>query len=154
VEILPGHQFRPPYQKNPFSYKWNPGVIQSLDAFRPDVVVLSGYVHPTMHLAARWCIRHGVAYGIASETSARSSTTSGLKWQLKRRVAGWIVQGMSFGLPVGREAGDYLRSLGSSSTPMYYFPNTPDTIKIAGVAESVLGGATDMQLRQRLGIPA
>jgi glycosyltransferase involved in cell wall biosynthesis len=153
VEVLSGCQYRPKHQVNPFSFKWNPMVLRSLRAYRPDVVVLSGYVHPTMLLAAYWCRRHGVPYGIASESNARNSPSSGLRGQLKRRVAGWMVRGMSFGLPVGREAGEYLRTLGPTDAPMYYFPNTPDTSAIAVEAERVVKEGAEIYLRQSLGIP-
>jgi glycosyltransferase involved in cell wall biosynthesis len=153
IEVLSGRQYRPGHQVNPFSFKWNPTVLRSLRAYRPDVVVLSGYVHPTMLVAARWCRRHAVPYGIASESSARNSTSSGLRWQLKRRVAGWMVRGMSFGLPVGREAGEYLRMLGPTDAPMYYFPNTPDTSAIAAEVERMVKGGLHIHLRQCLGIP-
>jgi glycosyltransferase involved in cell wall biosynthesis len=153
VEVLAGLQYRPKNQVNPFSFKWNPTVLRSLRAYRPDVVVLSGYVHPTMLLAAHWCQRHNVPYGSASESSARNSADSGFRWQLKRRVASWMVRGMSFGLPVGREAGGYLRGLGPTEVPMYYFPNTPDAFAIAAEAERMVKGDAQINLRQNLGIP-
>ena len=76
VEILPGRQYRPKKQANPFSFKWNPTVAASLDAFRPDVVVLSGYVHPTMMRAARWCRRRHVPYAIVCETSCMTISSA------------------------------------------------------------------------------
>jgi glycosyltransferase involved in cell wall biosynthesis len=153
VEVLPGRQYRPPRQVNPISIKWNPSVCTSLAAFRPDVVILSGYLHPTMYLAAQWCRQNGVPYAIACETSARSTTTTGLKGWIKRRVAGWLVRGMAFGLPVGREAGAYLATLGSPDAPMYYFPNTPDTSVIVAVAEQVREDGREQELRRSLNIP-
>jgi hypothetical protein len=140
VEILPGRQYRPKRQVNPMSVKWNPTVVSSLKAFRPNVVVLSGYVHPTMFLAARWCRKHNIPYGLASESSARNSTTMGTKWCIKQLIAGGLVRGMSFGLPVGREAGDYLKVFGPTNAPMFYFPNTPDTSVIAAQADRARQG--------------
>ncbi|MDP2024891.1 glycosyltransferase family 4 protein [Sulfuriferula sp.] len=153
VEILPGRQYRPPNQVNPMSVKWNPSVRASLAAFRPDVVVLSGYLHPTMYLAALWCRQNGVPYAVACETSARSTTTTGAKGRIKRGVAGWLVRGMAFGLPVGQEAGEYLRSLGSPDAPLHYFPNTPDTSIIVEAAEQIRKDGREDDLRRRLGIP-
>jgi len=154
VEILPGRQYRPPRQVNPISIKWNPSVCTSLAAFRPDMVVISGYLHPTMHLAARWCRKNGVPYAVACETSARSSTTTGLKWWIKRRIAGRLVRGMAFGLPVGREAGQYLRSLGAPDAPLHYFPNTPDTSIVVEAAMQVRKKGREVELRRSLNIPA
>ncbi|MCW3835404.1 glycosyltransferase family 4 protein [Sphingomonas canadensis] len=150
--ILPGSQWRPPRQVNPFSVKWNPGVGRALDAFQPDVVVLSGYVHPTMWMAARWCIANRVPYAVSCETSARNSASSGLRWFVKRAVAGWLVRNMAFGLPVGREAAEYLRRFGPCDVPMHYFPNTPDTAPIVEEAERLRANGGEPSLRAELGI--
>jgi len=152
-EFLSGKQWRPARQVNPFSFKWNPGVARSLAAFRPDVVILSGYTHPTMWRAARWCVRNGVPYGISCETSARSSATSGWRWLVKRALAGWVVRRMAFGLPVGREAGAYLAGFGPSDAPMHYFPNTPDTSAIVAEADRLAATGGEAALRAELGIP-
>lgn len=151
-EFLEGKQWRPSGQVNPFSFKWNPGVARALAAWRPDVVVLSGYTHPTMWRAARWCLRNGVPYAVSCETSARSSATTGWRWAVKRAIAGWLVRGMRFGLPVGREAADYLRAFGPTSAPMHYFPNTPDTAPIVAEAERLAATGGEAPLRAELGV--
>jgi glycosyltransferase involved in cell wall biosynthesis len=151
-EFLDGKQWRPPGQVNPFSYKWNPGIARRLDAWRPHVVILSGYVHPTMWAAARWCVRNKVPYAVSCETSARSSATAGWRWAVKRAVSGWLVRAMAFGLPVGREAGDYLRAFGPSQAPMHFFPNTPDTAPIVAEAERLAATGGEGPLRAELGI--
>jgi glycosyltransferase involved in cell wall biosynthesis len=151
VEILPGRQFRPKRQVNPFSFKWNPSVFSALQKFAPDVVVLSGYVHPTMLAAAAWCIARKIPYGVVSETSARSTVQTGLRWTLKKVLCGWVVRNMAFGLPVGREAAAHLRALGASA-PAYYFPNTPDVSIIAERAEAVKMTGADRTIRSDLGV--
>jgi glycosyltransferase involved in cell wall biosynthesis len=153
-EFLEGRQWRPRGQVNPFSFKWNPGVTAALQAFRPDIVVLSGYTHPTMWAAAWWCLRNKVPYAISCETSARSSATSGWRWFVKRAVAGWMVRRMAFGLPVGREAGAYLARFGPTSAPMHFFPNTPDTSSIVAEARRLAETQGEGALRAGLGIPA
>ncbi|MBT3069769.1 glycosyltransferase family 4 protein [Rhodomicrobium sp. Az07] len=152
-EILQGRQWRPSGQINPFSFKWNPGVVRSLSAFRPDAVVLCGYVHPTMMRAARWCIARNIPYAVTCETSCRSSTSSGWRWHAKRLAVSWIVRNMSFGLPVGKEAADYLRKLGPTGAPMYFFPNTPDTTLHLEESERMKEPGADLALRAQLGIP-
>lgn len=153
VEFLSGWQWRPGGQVNPFSFKWNPSVIEALERFDPQVVVLAGYAHPTMMWSAAWCISHGVPYAIACETSDKSTATEGLRWQVRRRVVGWMIRRMSFGLPVGRQAAAYLRQLGATDAPMHFFPNTPDTaIFVKTIAEvEAAGGAR--QIRERFGLP-
>lgn len=154
VEILNGYQFRPKRQVNPISIKWNPSVWKSLNTFRPDVVVLSGYFHPTMYLAALWCRLRAVPYGITCETSCRNTTSRGAKWLIKRLVAGWIVRNMAFGLPVGREAANYLRLMGARRSPLFSFPNTPDTSLVIRQATQAKIPDNEERIRNEFGIPA
>lgn len=154
VEILNGWSYRPKRQVNPLSIKWNPMVATTLSQFDPDVVAISGYLHPTMMLAASWCRKHKVPYGIVCETSCRNSNCYGWRWYIKRLVVGKMVRAMSFGLPVGREAADYLRLLGASDAPMHYFPNTPDVSFFATQAKQIAGSSRETEVRQRLGLPA
>jgi len=153
VEFLRGRQYRPKRQVNPFSFKINPGILYALSAWRPDVVVLSGYVQPTMLLAGLWCLWHKIPYGIASESSLISSPKLGLRWHLKKGAIGWLIRGMSFGLPVGRAAGMYLKLLGATSTPMFEFPNTPDNRVIATQAAKFRGSDGPATIRSGLGLP-
>jgi glycosyltransferase involved in cell wall biosynthesis len=152
VDILPGRQFRPPRQVNPFSIKWNPSIVPAMEAFRPDVVALSGYIHPPIIRAARWCLTQQVPYAIVCETSARSTACSGWRWLARRALISWVVRNMAFGLPVGREAGEYLRRFGPTDAPMHYFPNTPDTSAIAAESERVHSEGRERSLRDAFAI--
>lgn len=154
MEILPGRQFRPRGQVNPFSIKWNPTIVRAMKAFRPDVVALSGYIHPPVIRAAHWCLTQRVPYAVVCETSCRSTACSGWRWRARRVALAWIVRNMAFGLPVGLEAADYLRRFGSSEAPMYYFPNTPDTSAIAAEADRVRDAGLEASLRRAFGIEA
>lgn len=151
--VLPGRQWRPKGQTNPFSFKYNPGVVRLLETYKPDVVVLAGYAHPTMIRAALWCRRNNVPYGVSCETSARSTATSGPRWHLRRRLIGWMIRNMAFGLPVGREAGSYLQMLGAGDVPMCFFPNTPDTSRFVAAHRAIAGDETAaVNLRDRYGL--
>ena len=152
VRILKGFQFRPRGQTNPFSFKWNPAIARELGMFKPDVVVATGYIHPTIMRAARWCISRQIPYGIASETSCRSTACSGWRWRARRAGLAWIVRNMAFGLPAGREAAAYLRLFGPSKAPMCYLPNTPDTAAIAAEADRARAESLESKLRAALGI--
>jgi glycosyltransferase involved in cell wall biosynthesis len=152
AEILPGRQFRPPRQVNPFSIKWNPSIAQALEAFRPSVTVLSGYVHPPIIRAAHWCMTRRIPYAIVCETSCLSTACSGWRWRARRALLSWIVRNMAFGLPVGRLAGEYLRQFGPVDVPMCYFPNTPDTSAIAAEADRLSNGGCERALRTDFGI--
>lgn len=135
--VLTGRQWRPPRQRTPFSYKWNPGISAFIRAFRPDVAAVSGYIHPSIQVATHVFRRCGVPYGVASESSALQGRPAGWKWSLKRSLVGPLVRGMSFGLPCGSQAEDFLRLLGARSQPMFRFPNTPDEREVARAAQAV-----------------
>lgn len=152
VEVLPGWQFRPWGQVNPFSIKWNPTIVRTLEAFRPDVVILSGYIHPTVIRAARWCISRRVPYAVVCETSCRSTTCSGWRWHVRRAAISWIVRNMAFGLPVGREAADYMRRLGPSEAPLHFFPNTPDTSIIMTESDRIRDCGLEQAIRDAFSI--
>lgn len=153
-EVLSGWQFRPPGQVNPFSFKWNPNILQMIRTFHPDVVALSGYIQPTVVGTALWCLKHGVPYGIACETSSRSTACTGWRWKARRFALSWIVKQMAFGLPVGREAAEYLGRFGPSRAPMWIFPNTPDTSAIIAESHRVRSKEVEAELRIRFGIEA
>jgi glycosyltransferase involved in cell wall biosynthesis len=152
VKILRGWQFRPPGQINPFSIKWNPSVVRAMEEFRPDVVALSGYIHPPIIRAALWCLTKRVPYAVVCETSCRSTASSGWQWQARRIALSWIVRNMAFGLPVGREAAAYLRRFGPTDAPMHFFPNTPDTAAIVAEADRVRSAGLEASLRDAFGI--
>lgn len=153
TQVLKGYQLRPIGQVNPFSFKFNPNIVKSLNAFKPDVVILSGYAHPTMWIAAIWCMSHDIPYAISCETSSRSTATTGARWYLRRWVIGWMVRNMSFGLPVGREAADYLERMGAGSKPMYFFPNTTDTSFFEKAYYRINHGGNPTEFRKRFYLP-
>lgn len=153
-EILKGWKFRPPGQVNPFSFKFNPGVVAALRAYQPDVVVLSGYVHPTMWLAASWCRRNAVPYGITSESSSVTASNSYIKSLLKNKIMSPVIKGASFGLPVSRAAGVHLRELaGNDELPIYQFPNTPDIQAIQTVIDASMESIHDRCDLASMGVP-
>ena len=151
TRVLRGFQWRPLGQTNPFSFKWNPGVVAELEAFKPDIVILSGYAHPTMLRAALWCLANRIPYAVACETSARSTAIKGPRWQLRQSVAGWMIRNMAFGLPVGNEAASYLRMFGTDAQ-MYAFPNTPDTGPFEAAAARFEAGEASEEVRRRYGL--
>jgi glycosyltransferase involved in cell wall biosynthesis len=153
VEFLPGRQFSNGSSANPFKLKWNSTVRQSLANFSPDVAVLSGYSHPTVQLAAHWCRQHGIPYGIVCESNLRTAKTSGLRWRFKKTLLAPMVRGMSFGMPLGREASEYLNLLCGVQKPMFYFPNTPDVDPIVAEADRVRREGDGASIRHTLGIP-
>ncbi len=154
VEVLPGRQFAPMSARNPFQIKWNPSTRHALRSYRPDVVVLSGYVHPTVQVAAHWCRSNAVPYAVVCESNVRSSATSGSRWLLKRITLRPMLKGMSFALPLGKEAEVYLRSFGLGEVPMYHFPNSPDVEAIAQRAVAFMASGKEADLRRSLGLPS
>jgi glycosyltransferase involved in cell wall biosynthesis len=60
---------------------------------------------------------------------------------------------MSFGLPVGREAAEYLRELGAQGVPMCLFPNTPDVATIGAAADRLRLDGAGAAVRRTFGVP-
>lgn len=153
TEVLKGIQWNPPSQVNPFALKWNPFVSQALSKFKPDVVVVSGYVHPTIQQAMWWCRRHAVPYGIASESSFLQSSSHGLKWWLKRLIFAPSIRNASFHLPIGTKASTYLHRLGGTNMPHYFFPNTPDVDSIIREVALLQDKQRSQAFRREIGFP-
>lgn len=153
-KVLNGWKFRPSKQVNPFSYKLNFGVISALRLFQPDVVILSGYVHPTMWLAAFWCRRNGVSYGIVSESNRNTASDNLIKLWVKDKLMGAVIRGAKFGLPVSRAAGEHLRELaGNKELAIFQFPNTPDVTAIEAVIDASARMIQDRTDLRALGVP-
>lgn len=130
-KVLDGFQWRPPFQINPFSFKINFSIIRALSEFKPDMFIVSGYTHPTVFIAITYCRLKKIPFSVVSETNEHCSSTSGLKWLIKKMIVSPIVRKMSFGLPCGSQAESYFRLLGvKPDVPCFYFPNTPDTTPI------------------------
>lgn len=154
-EILNGWQIRPPRQENPFSFKYNPGVSKAMHQFQPDVVILSGYVHPTMWRAASWCRHNRVPYGIASESSQITASKSSFKTWLKNTLMGPVIRGATFGLPVSRAAGEHLKNLANNKKlATFQFPNTPDISAIQAVVDTSAKAILNRTDLQKFGIPS
>jgi glycosyltransferase involved in cell wall biosynthesis len=152
--VLTGWKCRPPGQVNPFSYKLNMGVTKLFSDYRPDVVVLSGYVHPTMWLAASWCRRNGIPYGVTSESSTYTESKSRIKKWVKSLMMRPVVRGAAFGLPVSGAAGDQLREMADNKAlPIFMFPNTPDITLIQEVINTSQGAIRDRSFFEKLGVP-
>jgi glycosyltransferase involved in cell wall biosynthesis len=150
-EILHGIKWRPKNQKNPISFKLNLNIISKIKKNNPAIVVLCGYMHPTMQLAAWYCRKKNIPYGVSCESSFLQSKTSGFKWKLKQKLLTPIINGMSFGLPVGSKAEEYLKALGAKKQPMYYFPNCPDVSDIVAISKKKEEYET--KLRNQFNIP-
>ena len=81
--FLDSWQFRPPGQVNPISLKLSKRLGKTLESLAPDVMVLSGYASPTMLMAARWCRKRRIPYGMACETSHQSQVSRGFSKHIK-----------------------------------------------------------------------
>ncbi|MBF0444005.1 MAG: glycosyltransferase family 4 protein [Magnetococcales bacterium] len=150
--VLSGWQLRPPKQISPFSFKFNPQVLKELRKFSPDRVVLSGYAHPTMWLAAWWCRHNSVPYGLSCETS--ESHGNAIKRTIKQIFIGAVLKGISFGLPVSRKAGQFLRKLSQKpNLPIFLFPNTPDTHHIQMETKRGAAAIANREDLTALGVP-
>jgi glycosyltransferase involved in cell wall biosynthesis len=81
-----------------------------LDALKPDVVAIPGWLTPGAPPALFWCIKHGVPAMVMSESQRIDEPRKWHKEFIKRQ----IVSLFSAGLVGGRTHGDYLADLGMS----------------------------------------
>ena len=152
AHIMKVKRFRLPGMHHAFSGKWNPEVRAQLAAFAPDVIAFSGYLHPTVHVAARHCRRNGIPYGMSCETSFLQREANSIRMRTKRHFLRKLVRGMSFGLPCGSKAEEYLRVLGAKHQPMYHFPNTPDIDQVIDAGATVANNDDRVEFLERAGI--
>ena len=135
--VLEGKQYRPAGQLNPFSFKFNFSVLAALKRRSPDVVILSGYAHPTMWLAAYWCLRHRIRFGITTESSSQTTSRNPVLAVARQLVVRLLFSKIHFGLAVSQRAGHDLRTLvHNDQLPVFPFPNTPDVDQIERILET------------------
>lgn len=151
-EFLSGFQFRPPFQMNPFSFKVNFSVLKALRIYKPDVVVMSGYTHPTVFLVALYCIVKKIPFGVASETNEHCSATNGIRWFIKKLITFPIISKMSFGLPTGSQSENYFKKLGCKNIPYGHFPNTPDITPIDNMRSKLSNENERKVIKEKYGI--
>jgi len=151
-ECIKGFQWRPPFQINPFSIKINLSIISVLNTYKPDLVIMSGYTHPTIFLAVLYCWIRKIPFGIVSETNEHCSSISGIRWWIKKIVIYPIIHLMSFGLPTGSQAKDYFVKLGCKNIPYFYFPNTPDISPIKKARTNVGSSINKAYIKKKYGI--
>ena len=122
-------------------WKLNPSVWRRLSSLRPDVVVISGYAHPTMQIAMLWCRTKRVPYVLHSESN---DLTPRPLWRrvLKAPIVKWAIRGSDSFLPVSKSAAEYLVRRGGDPARMFVLPNAPDVEQIARETHSIVRDAT------------
>ncbi len=131
-EILPG---RPVWgSTRPFPSYLNLGIGRAVRSFRPNVVVIGGYYHPTSFLAGYEAKRLGAKLVLWSESTLRDrrSHTALLGW-IKRQIVG-ACDGF---LVPGRASREYLRTYGAKDPRIVTAPNAVDVRFFAGQAASL-----------------
>lgn len=124
-EVLPGYNlsaFRGPSS----SFYWNPGLAKRIHEEDPDVLLVSGYNHPTLFAAMRIASAGNLPWFLISETWFRSVQPRGLRGILKRRVMKWIAAHAAGFFPTGLKAREYLESFGVDPQRCCVVPNVPD----------------------------
>lgn len=91
-------------------------------AFRPTLVIVSGYYPPSHLLLARLLKSKGIRVGLRSDNSLEHSSFKGAKGLLKRAALPPILRLYDSWHPVGTLARDYLGAVSHSDRPVYLFP--------------------------------
>lgn len=132
-KVLPGFTFGG--KAGGMNWKVNPGISRELTKYRPDVVVLGGYVQPTMLLAIAWCRRRSVPYILHWESHDAALRARWKMW-VKRPLVRGVVRGASAFLATSSLAASHLKRWGAEERDIFLLPNLPDVAGIAAATAS------------------
>lgn len=138
-EVVPGIHFTGSYRLGPVF--WNPGLAGRLRRFRPEVLALGGWHHPSYWAVAHHARKTGIPALIWSESTSkdRRSSAAWREW-IKRRMIAKAAGGIVPGTPQK----EYLLSLGMPKDKIFVSPNSVDNgffEKGAAAARSGIGEA-------------
>jgi glycosyltransferase involved in cell wall biosynthesis len=148
-EVLPGWSFKTGRGGNVSSYHFNPGVLRTLGAYKPDAVVISGWGQTTFLLAARWAKRRGLPYILVSESHALHQRAR-LARAYRAAVVSRVVRGAAASLATGTLAREYLAQLGADPRGIFIRPNACDVDRFARDATEARASGAGARLRVEL----
>ena len=127
---------------------WNPRITQLLRRGRHEALLLGGYNHLTMLVAARFARRNRIPYYLMSEVYLAQPRS---RWRrlVKGPVVRWVVRGARGWLPTGTLAAEYLVHYGADPERICFVPNVPDLDAIRAQADAIM--PTRSAVRARLG---
>jgi len=145
AEVLPGRAWFGEHN----GY-WNPSILKRLRAKPYDAIILGGYNHLTMLVAAWYARRRGVPYLVMCE-SYHGLKRAGYRKALKAPIVRWVVGGAAGILPTGQLAREYLISYGGPADRCACVPNSPDLDSLREEAQSLCPRRN--VIRGELGLP-
>lgn len=129
---------------------WNPSIRDRLARGHYDAVVISGYNHPTMLEAIRFCRWNRVPYFLMSE-SYLAQPRAHWRRLVKTPLVRWVVRGAEGCFPTGRWAKEYLVHYGADPARCWFVPNVPDVDALASRADRLTADRAGLKARLGLG---
>lgn len=131
-------------------WRLNPKVGATLSRLRPSLVVVGGYINPTMQLAMTWCHRENVPFLLLSESHDCRTHTSELREKIKGVVIRRAVKRARGFLAASPLATNYLIRWGAPPDRVFLFPNAPDR---EGLRSKALEARSQAKKFRSLGSP-
>ena len=119
---------------------------QSLDRFRPAVVVVPGWASPAAWAAMHWCKQRGVAMVCLSESTAWDEPPSSWKLALKKR----LLRRFASALVGGQRHRDYLVQLGFAPDRIFFGYDAVDNDYFATSSDTIRANATSVRREHNL----
>lgn len=108
-----------------FRWRFNPQIRRKLSETRPELVVVGGYLSPTMQLVMSWCSHREVPFILLSESHSLRGIRSP-KEKLKGPFIRSAVKRANAFLAASPLAFDYLVRWGAPREKVFLFPNVPE----------------------------
>ena len=126
-----------------------PQIEQSLEAFKPDIVIIYGYFQKLSRRVHRWASCHNVKIGYISDSELRQKTRSWIK-PIKKIWLRYYFSKIDYFLTVGDANEEYYRSLGAKQHQLVrmHFPIDQKLYDASYLNRQVLRA----QVRQKHGI--
>ncbi|KAF0096306.1 MAG: glycosyl transferase group 1 family [Puniceicoccaceae bacterium 5H] len=123
-EVLPGFNLPTSLKEKRF-LRLNPVIKQRLDPKQWDVVVISGYHHPTMWWAIQHCRKHRIPFVLQGESHVLK-TRSAWKQKVKESLIFPAVRDAAAALATGTLAKRYWEQVGIPSDKIFIVGNVPE----------------------------
>ncbi|MDP0501751.1 MAG: glycosyltransferase family 4 protein [Verrucomicrobiota bacterium JB022] len=147
-EVLPGINVPTSLREKRY-LRINPVIRQRLDPKKWDVVVISGYHHPTMWWAIQHCRRHNIPFVLQGESHVLKTRVF-WKRKIKETMIFPAIRDAAAALATGTLAKRYWEQVGISGDKIYIVGNVPEVAFFQ--QRSLEARPRRQEIRQKLGL--
>lgn len=116
---------------------WKRGVeiIDRLERFAPDAVIMTGYNDLGLLRLLRWCKADRIPVFMFSDSNAKADHASGPALLLKKLYVGWVIRSLTGLMPCGTRGVEFYNRYGGTGKPAFYMPHEGNYELITGVTD-------------------